>query len=284
MRLAGFCVCLFLCCAVVGSARAQDEDVLPEGVRSFMNGLVGSWVYEGSYGEQSIRGEWIVSWAPGDHCLVYQDSGVVGEEEETSRKYTGTGTACYDPSTEEFVEVIHYSDGNHVTNRHPVPREAADGLLVTGEQSTVQRDGTKKAGKIQWEFKDKNTQSYSVTGGENSLDAVFRRKEASTSGKSVMGAWCRVDEDGKEVGGVKFIMSDRWGVTYRDPATRVVQASHGGTYTLDGDKYAETIEYAVEDMKEYIGRTFGFQVRVEGDTLFLKGTNNPLDEVWKRVK
>lgn len=59
---------------------------------------------------------------------------------------------------------------------------------------------------------------------------------------------------------------------------------HGGTYTLDGDNHAETIEYANENTAEMIGQTFRFKVKVEGDTYTQVGVGNPYSEVRKRVK
>jgi hypothetical protein len=59
---------------------------------------------------------------------------------------------------------------------------------------------------------------------------------------------------------------------------------HGGIFTLDGDKYSETIEYANESTKDIIGKTFHFKIKVKGDTLTQEGIDNSFNEVWKRVK
>ena len=59
---------------------------------------------------------------------------------------------------------------------------------------------------------------------------------------------------------------------------------HGGTYTLNGDEYVETVEYANESTKELIKQTFKFTIKVEGDTLTQTGIGNSYNEVWKRVK
>lgn len=60
---------------------------------------------------------------------------------------------------------------------------------------------------------------------------------------------------------------------------------HGGTYTLDGDTYEETVEYSTENnAAQLIKQKFKFTVKVEGDTLTQVGVGNPFNEVWKRVK
>jgi hypothetical protein len=57
---------------------------------------------------------------------------------------------------------------------------------------------------------------------------------------------------------------------------------HGGTYTIDGDEMAETIEYANDNTAYLIGRTHKFKIKVEGDTYTQIGQNNEFTEVWKR--
>lgn len=58
---------------------------------------------------------------------------------------------------------------------------------------------------------------------------------------------------------------------------------HGGTYTLTGNEYSETVQYANSSTKNLIGNTFKFTIKVEGDALTLIGIENPWNEVWKRL-
>lgn len=60
----------------------------------------------------------------------------------------------------------------------------------------------------------------------------------------------------------------------------------GGIYTLDGDNYTETIEYANESTAELIKKTFKFKIKVDSDTYTLVrvGDDNPFSEIWKRAK
>jgi hypothetical protein len=66
-----------------------------------------------------------------------------------------------------------------------------------------------------------------------------------------------------------------------DPASKLVIFHHGGSYSLNGNNYAETIEYANSSTGGYLGQTFDYKVKVDGDTMTLEG---PYNEVWKRVK
>jgi hypothetical protein len=114
--------------------------------------------------------------------------------------------------------------------------------------------------------------------------------EQSPLAKDLVGTWILVGEPGKvgeapATGGrLKFWTGRRWTITEADPKTGVTVFHHGGTYTLNGDQYAETVEYAKENTKELIKQTFKFTIKIEGDTLTQTGVGNPWTEVWKRIK
>jgi hypothetical protein len=110
--------------------------------------------------------------------------------------------------------------------------------------------------------------------------------------KDLVGAWVlvgmpdKVGEPPASGGRLKFFTGRHWTVTQADPATSKVVFHHGGTYTLDGDAYTETIEYANENTADLIGKTFKFKIKVDGDTYTQTaiGEDNPYSEVWKRAK
>jgi hypothetical protein len=122
--------------------------------------------------------------------------------------------------------------------------------------------------------------------------APKKEAEPTKLAKDLAGTWVLVGTPDKvgdppESGGrFKFRTGKHWCVTEADPKTGKVVFHHGGTYTLDGDTYAETIEYANENTAELIKKTFKFKVKVEGDTYTQTGIgdDNPFNEVWKRVK
>jgi hypothetical protein len=116
--------------------------------------------------------------------------------------------------------------------------------------------------------------------------------EPSKLAKELIGTWIlagtpdKVTEPPKAGGRLKFITGKHWAVTQADADTGKVIFHHGGTYTLDGDTYAETVVYANESTAELIKKTFTFKVKVEGDTYtqVAMGDDNPFTEVWKRAK
>jgi hypothetical protein len=64
--------------------------------------------------------------------------------------------------------------------------------------------------------------------------------------------------------------------------------SHGGTYTLSGNKYVENIEIA--SWEDYGKEKTDFTIKIDGNTLYHKGTLTfrdgtvaPIDEVWEKV-
>ena len=108
--------------------------------------------------------------------------------------------------------------------------------------------------------------------------------------KDLIGTWIlagtpdNVVEPPKAGGRLKFFTGRHWVITQADPETGKVVFHHGGTYTLDGDKYAETVEYANENTADLIKNVHKFQIKVEGDTYTQIGLGNPYNEVWKRMK
>ena len=106
----------------------------------------------------------------------------------------------------------------------------------------------------------------------------------------MIGIWVLVGKPGKvgEIpaagGRLKFRTGRHWTMTQADPKTGLTIMHDGGTYTLNGDQYTETIEYANESTANDIQRTFMFTVKVEGDTMTQIGIGNPYTEVWKRLK
>ena len=108
--------------------------------------------------------------------------------------------------------------------------------------------------------------------------------------KDMIGAWVLVGKPGKvreapATGGrLKFRTGRHWTMTQANPDTGLTVMHDGGTYTLDGDKYVETLEYANESTANDIGKSFMFTVKVEGDTMTQLGVGNPYSEVWKRLK
>jgi hypothetical protein len=83
---------------------------------------------------------------------------------------------------------------------------------------------------------------------------------------------------------LKFLTGKHWSVTQHDPKTGKVIFHHGGTYTLDGDVYTESVEYANENTADLVGQKFKFKVKVDGDVFTNIGQGNPWSEAWKRAK
>ena len=105
----------------------------------------------------------------------------------------------------------------------------------------------------------------------------------------LLGAWVLAgDVDSKsdpEPGArLKFWGLKDWVITQSDPKTGKLIFHHGGTYTLDGDNYEETITFAAENTKEMIGMRLKFKIAVEGDTYIQHGQGNSFDERWIRRK
>jgi hypothetical protein len=111
--------------------------------------------------------------------------------------------------------------------------------------------------------------------------------EPSKLASDLIGTWTLVgtpdSEEETPSKRLKFFTGKHWLVTEADDAGKVL-LHHGGTYTLDGDEYEETIEYALEDSIGAVGMKFKFKIKVEGDKYTQIGVENPYNEVWRRAR
>ena len=117
-----------------------------------------------------------------------------------------------------------------------------------------------------------------------------KKKSGSSLNEKLIGTWVLVGKPGqvseppKAGGMLKFITGKHWCITQADAKTGKVTLHHGGTYTLDGDKYVETVEYANESTISMLQQKLTFTVTVDGDTYTQTGIGNPYTQVWKRLK
>ena len=75
-----------------------------------------------------------------------------------------------------------------------------------------------------------------------------------------------------------------WIIT--DTITKKVYSAAGGTYTLSGNTYTESIDFGL-GMDTYLGHKHIFTIKVEGDMFFLSGSladGLKIEEIWQRVK
>lgn len=113
---------------------------------------------------------------------------------------------------------------------------------------------------------------------------------ASQLDKDLLGTWVLVGAPGHvgappAAGGrFKSFTDTQWSMSQIDPQDGVVEFHHGGSYTLKGDEYVETITFANKSTRDKIGKTHKFRLKIVGDTLSQIGIDNPWQEVWKRVK
>ena len=122
-------------------------------------------------------------------------------------------------------------------------------------------------------------------------DSHNRAQGVSLADK-MMGTWVlagtpeKIADPPASGGRLKFITGRHWAVTQADPNTGKVLFHHGGTCVIEGDTYAETVEYANESTADLIKKTFRFRIKMDGDqfTQTPVGPDNPYQEVWKRLK
>jgi len=87
----------------------------------------------------------------------------------------------------------------------------------------------------------------------------------------------------------KMFTGTRWSGIFYNSTTKAIGGSCGGTYTINGSQYAETVEYYSWDA-DVVGKTFTFNMTFENGMLHQKGTmeykgnkNYMIDEWYVRV-
>jgi hypothetical protein len=86
---------------------------------------------------------------------------------------------------------------------------------------------------------------------------------------------------------LKLITQTHFTWVQYDMSTKKVQSVAGGSYTLEGDIYTETIEFAGEGMTTYLGGKHAFTITINGDKFFLSGQLSDglkIEEIWQKVK
>jgi hypothetical protein len=117
-------------------------------------------------------------------------------------------------------------------------------------------------------------------------ETIKAEAEPSQLAKDLIGTWelvGRPDGQAIDANSLKFFTGKHWIVTLFDDNGQI-QYTHGGTYTVDGDQYAETIKFAGGETATLVGQTFRFKITVEGDKYTQIGIGNNYDEVWHRAK
>jgi hypothetical protein len=120
------------------------------------------------------------------------------------------------------------------------------------------------------------------------LDEPTAEQAESRLRQSLLGSWILLGEPGAgnrpEIDArMKFWGDGYWLITQADPETGVVFFHHGGTYTLDGDEYEETVTFANENTKHMIDTKLRFKISVDGDRYTQTGIGNPFTEEWERL-
>ncbi|MEW6160770.1 MAG: hypothetical protein AB1813_25355 [Verrucomicrobiota bacterium] len=123
----------------------------------------------------------------------------------------------------------------------------------------------------------------------NSLAGAKEDPHAQVA-QQMIGTWVHVGSPGQvhdipEKGRrLKLRTGTHWTITHADAETGLVMSHFGGSYTIKGDEYVETQEYADATWLHDNGKSFRFKVLIEGNTMTQFGIDNPFHEVWKRLK
>lgn len=85
---------------------------------------------------------------------------------------------------------------------------------------------------------------------------------------------------------IKLITENYFTGVRLDTTTRKINRMAGGTYTLNGNVYTESIDFGL-GMDLYLRQKQTFTIKVEGNIFLLSGSLSDglkIEEIWERVK
>ncbi|BDD11064.1 hypothetical protein FUAX_34960 [Fulvitalea axinellae] len=123
-------------------------------------------------------------------------------------------------------------------------------------------------------------------GGEDAINSE------ESSGSPLVGTWQHCGKDSVPINnyyrkeGLRrfkvFTEKDFVVVNVLDP-DKLCNCEIVGSYTLKDSTYVEKVGYVMPKLRMLIGKENTFKFRIEGDYMFVEGTNNPFNEIWKRM-
>ena len=124
-----------------------------------------------------------------------------------------------------------------------------------------------------------------------------QQQEPSVMSGSLLGTWELVSykygnmkefaDARKNERRIKMVTETHYVWFSSDPNTKVIQSGAGGSYSLNGNTYTESNDFAIGDMTRFLGGKHIFTVRVEDNKYTQSGAISSglkIEEVWRRVR
>ena len=97
----------------------------------------------------------------------------------------------------------------------------------------------------------------------------------------IIGVWKLVPPVSSSIEGKKIYTKEHF-IVFLVMPDKNISASHGGTYSFDGETLIENIEFSTPNRAPLIGLKPDLKVRFEGNRLYAQlGTNI---EIWERIE
>lgn len=133
--------------------------------------------------------------------------------------------------------------------------------------------------------------------GEIDVDEVWNRiaptdrqkQNAQGIGRRLVGAWkgtlpARAPKAARII---KLVTPTHWTWVVYDRENKMVLNAMGGTWSLKGDQYEETVDFTAEELPGAQGQSFSYDFKMEDDQWLIKRGpkfDARTDESWKRIK
>jgi hypothetical protein len=220
---------------------------------------------------QDLNGAWKLISSNGkpfaDECIkIYSDGYFMFGVHSSNGAFIKAGGGKYMLNGDEYVEVPDFNTSDSTLVRKPLTYS----ISIKKDEVTLTGQGTSKE---TWKKVDSGTSPVSGAwrfGARVNDDGVAGERRSIASPRQTM----------KILSGKYF----QWAAFNYE--TKEFSGTGGGTYTLQNDKYTETIRFFSRDNAR-AGMSLTFDFRLDGTDWYHKGkgtTGNPVSEVWEKVK
>lgn len=109
--------------------------------------------------------------------------------------------------------------------------------------------------------------------------SIFTLSIITINAQSLIGAWeAQMTDEGKKLINVAIFANGYQTATFYDAETGAFVSTNGGSWSLDGNKLTETVEFDTKN-PERVGTSTSFEIEFSDDELRIKDK----DIVWKRL-
>jgi hypothetical protein len=249
--------------------------MITKGLR-LISGLVLLVFFSVAVHAQDLKGAWKLMTYNGkpftDECIkIYSEGYFMFAVYTSDGAFLKAGGGNYSTQGAEYKEIADFNTSDSTQVRQPMTYSFS--LSSNNSELTLSTKNTGNAVKETWKKVDDASSTLSGAwrfGARVNDEGVAGERREATSPRQTM----------KILSGKYF----QWAAFNYE--TKQFSGTGGGSYSLQDNKYTETIRFFSRDNSR-AGKSLTFECKINGTDWYHKGkgtTGNPVSEVWEKVK